>query len=87
MPAPPFKKTSPCTILPPFLNFSESLPPGEVIKIYFPPALLGFGSGNKYACAKTIRFFSWKWHFFDKKHHSRQKKIYNSVKTCDILMK
>ena len=28
--------------------------------------------------------FSWKWHFFDRKHHS---KVHNSVKTCDILIK
>ena len=36
-PPPFFKKTCPCIILPPpFLNFSDSPPPGEVIKIYFP---------------------------------------------------
>ena len=36
----PFKKTCPCTILPPaFFNFSDSPPTGEVIKIYCPPSL------------------------------------------------
>ena len=33
----PFKKTCPCTILPPsFLIFQISLPPGKVVKIYSP---------------------------------------------------
>ena len=31
--------------------------------------------------------FSWKWHFFDRKHHSRWKNTHNSVKTYDILIK
>ena len=33
---PPFKKTCPCTISPPFLIF-QSLPLREVIKLYSPP--------------------------------------------------
>ena len=34
----PFKKTCPCTILPPpFSNFSDFPPLGEVVKIYSPP--------------------------------------------------
>ena len=31
--------------------------------------------------------FSWKWPFFDKKHHTKFKKIHNSAKTYDNLVK
>ena len=41
-PPAPFKKTCPWTILPPpCFNFSDSSPPGEVIKIYSPPLKRG----------------------------------------------
>ena len=45
----PFKKTCPCTILPPpFFNFLDSpLPPGEVIKIYFLPFKKGRRGGGE----------------------------------------
>ena len=43
----PFKKTCPCTILPPpFLNFSDFPPPGKVFKIYSPPPFKKGGGPN-----------------------------------------
>ena len=42
---PPFKKTCPCTIVPPpFLIFQSPTPLGEVIKIYCLPLKRGGGS-------------------------------------------
>ena len=47
VPAPPFKKTFPYTILPPpFFNFSDSTPPEEVTKIYSSPPPLKRGGPN-----------------------------------------
>ena len=49
MPAPPFKITCPCSILPPlFKNFLDPpLPPKEVFKIYSPP----FKKGGSELCS------------------------------------
>ena len=53
---PPFKKTCPCTILPPpFLNFLYSPPPpsGKVIKIYSLPFKKG-ARGPNYAKSEAV---------------------------------
>ena len=47
--SPPFKKTFPCTILPPpslIFRISDPPSPGEVIKIYSPPPLKKRGGPN-----------------------------------------
>ena len=53
---PPFKKTCPCTVIPPPFLICQIPPPREVIKLYSPPkkkAVGGDGDANHELANKT----------------------------------